>query len=244
MLTKDEAVAIQSDWDRQQEVYLPYREEAAGALVDLVRAKGLPVRVLDLAGGTGTLARRLLARLPEAEVTLLDFNPVLRAIAEASLPGVELVQADLSSPDWVDALPHKQYDFVLTMTAMHCFAAEPLRRLYREVRGILVPGGIFANADRMIDDGLPGFAEPVESADEWVRWWAAIEAHPVLGTLVGQQHGESADFHPPVSWHVDALRAAGFTEVGTLWRRRDQAAVLAVSAPGAPGTRRSSAPPA
>ncbi|SDN39638.1 class I SAM-dependent methyltransferase [Allokutzneria albata] len=243
MLTKDEAGAIQAEWDRQQEVYLPYREEAASALVDLVRDKGSPVRVLDLAGGTGTLAHRLLARLPEAEVTLLDFNPVLRAIAEASLPGVELVQADLGSPDWVDALPHKRYDFVLTMTAMHCFAAEPLRRVYREVRGILVPGGAFANADRMIDDGLPGFAEPAGSGDAWVRWWAGIAAHPVLGPLVGRQ-GQSADFHPPVSWHVDALRAAGFAGVGTLWRRRDQAAVLAINAPGGPGTPRSSGPPA
>ncbi|GAA3992824.1 class I SAM-dependent methyltransferase [Allokutzneria multivorans] len=236
MLTKEEALAIQAEWDRQQEVYLPCREEAASALVDLV---GAPARVLDLAGGTGTLARRLLDRLPGAEVTVLDLSPALLAIAEASLPGVELVRADLGSAGWTEALPHKEYDFVLTMTAMHCFAAEPLRRLYREVRGVLAPGGVFANADRMPD--APVRTEP---SDAWARWWAGIAAHPALEALVGHQNGASADFYPPVSWHVDALRAAGFAEVGTPWRRHDQAVVRAISSPGGPGTPRSSAPPA
>ncbi|WP_086820072.1 trans-aconitate 2-methyltransferase [Allokutzneria sp. NRRL B-24872] len=236
MLTREEALAIQSDWDRQQEVYLPYREEVAGVLVDVV---GAPARVLDLAGGTGTLAGRLLDRLPEAEVTVLDLSPALLAIAEASLPGVELVRADLGAPGWVEALPHKEYDFVLTMTAMHCFAEERLRQLYREVRGILAPGGVFANADRMPD--APARTEP---SDAWARWWAGIAAHPALEALVGQQNGTSADFYPPVAWHGEALRAAGFAEVGTLWQQQGQAVVRALSAPGGPGTPRSSAPPA
>jgi hypothetical protein len=41
------------------------------------------------------------------------------------------------------------------------------------------------------------------------------------------EHG-SAEWTPPASWHLEALRAAGFTEVGLLWRGATDAAVVAV----------------
>ncbi len=53
-------------WDRQQQAYLPDREERFTAMLDAVEAACGPApRMLDLAGGTGSITRRLLTRLPQ-----------------------------------------------------------------------------------------------------------------------------------------------------------------------------------
>ncbi|MGB9376554.1 MAG: SAM-dependent methyltransferase, partial [Mycobacteriales bacterium] len=57
----------QQSWDAQQQAYLPDREERFVAMLDAVEsACGDAPRVLDLAGGTGSITRRLLARSPRA----------------------------------------------------------------------------------------------------------------------------------------------------------------------------------
>src|SRR5262249_24604991 len=73
----------QRSWDRQQEGYMPDREARLGALVDIVEAvAGTAPLVLDLACGTASISRRLLARLPEARTVAVDIDPALLAIAE------------------------------------------------------------------------------------------------------------------------------------------------------------------
>jgi len=83
------ADAYQESWDRQQEAYLPDREHRIATMLDAVEAvtpDGRP-RILDLAGGTGSISLRALARFPGAQVTVVDQDPVLLALAEASLHG-------------------------------------------------------------------------------------------------------------------------------------------------------------
>ncbi|MFC0505774.1 class I SAM-dependent methyltransferase [Micromonospora costi] len=242
--------AWQESWDRQQEAYLPDREHRFTAMLDAVDAvtDGAPPRLLDLAGGTGTISLRTLARFPGAEVTLVDLDPALLAIAEASLAGrATVVTADLARPDWTAALPHREYDAVLTATALHWLPAERLTRLYAEIREVLRPGGILANADHMPDDTLPELTKRLTSRAQarraaryaagavlsWSDWWDRAGAEPALSELVQRRHeiyptGHSPEWNPPVSWHLAALADAGYTEVGTLWRGGTDAAVAAV----------------
>jgi len=115
-----------------------------------------PPKVLDLAGGTGTIALRTLARFRDAQVTVVDQDPVLLALAGASLDGrAGIIVADLGHPSWTEALPHHAYDAVLTATALHWLDPDRLAVLYGEIRGVLRAGGVFANADHMPDEGLP-----------------------------------------------------------------------------------------
>ncbi|GAA0211493.1 class I SAM-dependent methyltransferase [Saccharothrix mutabilis subsp. mutabilis] len=150
------AAALRRGWDAQQQPFLPWREEAFDVLA--ARAHG---RVLDLAGGTGSIAARLTGVEPadvtpagvvSAGVTLLDFDPVLLEIARVAL-GVAVVRADLSGPGWADGLP--RFDSVVAGTALHHFGPERLRALYAEIREVLAPGGVFANADRMPEPAAP-----------------------------------------------------------------------------------------
>lgn len=229
---------------------MPDREHRFTAMLDTVDAilDGRPPRVLDLAGGTGSISLRTLARFPDAEATLLDLDPALLAIARASLGDrATIVTADLGTPDWRSALPHREYDAVLTATALHWVPADRLGQLYAELRGVLRPGGVFVNADHMPDDGLPELTKRLMDRARtrrnaryaagttlsWSDWWDRAGADPALSPLVCQRQdiyptGHSPEWSPPVSWHLAALTAAGFGEVGTVWRGGPDAAVVAV----------------
>jgi trans-aconitate methyltransferase len=248
----DVADAWQESWDRQQEAYLPDREHRIAAMLDAVAAvapDGRPA-ILDLAGGTGTISLRALSRFPEAQVTVVDQDPVLLALAGAALGGrARIVTADLSRPSWTDTLPHRAYDAVLTATALHWLAPDRLAVLYGELHRVVRPGGLFANADHMPDEGLPGLTKRLLSAADarrearyatgaalsWRDWWARVGADPRLAPLHAERekiypaaHG-SAEWTPSAGWHLAALRAAGFTETGLLWRGGADATVAAVA---------------
>ena len=59
----------------------------------------------------------------------------------------------------------------------------------------------------------------------WTGWWEAIAADPELAGLAARRERlqlDSEHHGSPSGWlstHVEALRAAGFSEVGTLWQR-------------------------
>jgi len=245
------AAAWQESWDRQQEAYLPDREERFTAMLDTIDAvtAGHPLTVLDLAGGTGSISLRTLRRFPRATTTLVDVDPVLQAIARDSLDErTAVVTADLREPGWSAVLPHPQYDAVVTATALHWLDRDRLAALYGEIRRILRPGGVFLNADEMPDDGLPGLskllAERAGAAREarwatgatlsWKAWWDLVAKDPVLGPLVARRNevfagtGHHQEWAPTVSWHLDTLREAGFSEVGQVWRGGRDAVVAAV----------------
>ncbi|MGX1763334.1 class I SAM-dependent methyltransferase, partial [Streptomyces lydicus] len=124
----------QESWDRQQEFYMPDREERFRVMLDMVEAVAGPApRVLDLACGTATISRRLFARLPEATSVGIDRDPALLAIARGTFADdarMTFVTADIKSPDWMSLLPDEPFDAIVTATALHWLKAEPLVRLY------------------------------------------------------------------------------------------------------------------
>lgn len=79
-------------------------------------------------------------------------------------------------------------------------------------------------------DARPGVALIIALPSDW---WERAGADPALAPLVAQRHaiyptGHSPEWNPPVSWHLAAPTAAGFSEVGTVWRGGPDAAVAAV----------------
>jgi trans-aconitate methyltransferase len=92
---------------------------------------------LDLACGPGSISQRLLARFPGARAIAADIDPVMLAIGRGALGTVDgrlrWIEADLASPDWLEALGETQVDAVLSTTALHWMTPEPLARLYRDL---------------------------------------------------------------------------------------------------------------
>ncbi|MFJ6936746.1 class I SAM-dependent methyltransferase [Streptomyces sp. NPDC101132] len=239
--------AWQESWDRQQEWYMPDREERFRVMLDMVEALVGPApRILDLACGTGSITDRALKRFPDAVSTGVDLDPALLAIAEghfAGDPRVTFVTADLKDPDWAARLPYDSYDAVLTATALHWLHSEPLAALYRRLAPLVREGGVFMNADHMKDEGTPRInaAERAHrhagmeraraaGALDWADWWALAAKDPVLAGPTARRfeiYGEHADGDTPsAEWHVRTLREAGFAEARTVWRSPSDALVL------------------
>jgi len=241
--------AWQESWDRQQEWYLPDREERFRVMLDMVEALvGPEPRVLDLACGTGSITARLFERFPRAVSTGVDLDPALLAIAEGTFAAderVSLVTAHLKDPEWPARLPYDSYDAVLTATALHWLHAEPLAVLYGQIAGLVRDGGVFMNADHMIDEATPRInaadraqrharmeAAKVAGVLDWASWWQLAAQDPVLAGPTARRfeiYGEHADGDTPsAEWHARVLREQGFSEAREVWRSPSDALVLAV----------------
>ncbi|MEU8673451.1 class I SAM-dependent methyltransferase [Streptomyces sp. NPDC048560] len=228
---------------------MPDREERFRVMLDMVEAVvGPEPRVLDLACGTGSITDRLLKRFPEATSTGVDLDPALLAIARGTFEGderVSFVTADLKDPSWTERLPFDSYDAVLTATALHWLHSEPLAALYGQLGQLVRDGGLFMNADRMIDAGTPRI-NAAERAHrhagmdraraagvlDWADWWALAAKDPVLAAPTAERfeiYGEHADGDmPSAQWHARTLREAGFAEARTVWASPSDTMVLAL----------------
>jgi SAM-dependent methyltransferase len=257
-LTADVAQAWIDRWDLQQQVYMPDREERFAALIDAVAAAaGRPdPLVLDLGCGPGSLATRLLDRLPAATVVGLDADSVLLALGRAACadrPGLRFADQDLRSDGWAAALNlDRPVDAAVSTTALHWLAAGELARMYAELATVLRPGGVLLNGDHLAEDEetaptLVRLGQALIEAEDhrrfpgghpetWAGWWTAVLADPALAGAAADRERRVAgpDHHgsesPRLESHVTALRSAGFAEVGTLWQRGSNRLLCAVLA--------------
>lgn len=135
---------------------IPLWQDQADLLCRLVERTPQPItRFLDLGSGDGLVADLVLRTHPQSEAVLVDYSaPMLEAarrrFSEGRFSGGSAqwltVEADLSSPGWVDALPQTSgYDAVLSGFCIHHLAHVRKRALYAECFDLLAPGGFFIN---------------------------------------------------------------------------------------------------
>jgi SAM-dependent methyltransferase len=241
-------------WDAQQAGYVPHREERFTALIDAVAAaagRDDPL-VLDLGCGPGSLAVRLLDRLPSATGVAGDADPVLLTLGQAAAggrPGLRFADQDLREPGWAAALGlSRPADAAVSTTALHWLGEDELAALYAELATVLRPGGVLVNGDYMADDE-PGLARlgdallaaererqyPAGQPENWTDWWSAILADPVLAAAAARREDRSRlpAHHTAESevlrMHVAGLQAAGFSAIGTIWQHGGSRLLCAVS---------------
>ena len=250
-------------WDRQQEDSLPDREDRFAALIDAVEAgvgRNDPL-VLDLGCGPGSLATRLLDRIPGATVIGIDADPVTLALGQAAYGAaygnLRFIDVDLRIPGWSSRLAEKA-DVAVSTTALHWLWQPELTAVYKELATVLKPGGLLLNGDQFQENEQesPTLARldralreqenarrfPDGHVESWHGWWEAVAADPLLRDFATERerrrveagHHGSESTH--LATHVNALKAAGFAEIGTLWQRGDNrllCAVLPAAAPAA-----------
>jgi SAM-dependent methyltransferase len=244
-------------WDIQQQGYLPDREERFTALIDAVEegtGTADPL-VLDLGCGPGSLAVRLLDRMPGATVIGIDADPLLLTLGRVAWrgrPGLQFAEVDLRTPGWADSLGlGRPADAAVSTTALHWLPEPALAAMYAELAGVLRPGGLLLNGDHFAEDDqqAPTLARlgraliereearrfPAGHQETWSGWWDAVAAEPALAgqlaerarRMVDSDHGAESG---RLATHTGALRAAGFAEIGTLWQRGENRLLCAVTA--------------
>lgn len=150
-------------------------------------------RVLDVACGTGVVARLALNRVGDrGTVTGLDRNPGMLAVARSMDGSIEWLESEAESMP----LPDESFDVVLCQLGLQFMQDKPAA--VREMRRVLAPGGrILLN--------LPGPAAPVFAllAD-------AMERHVGREAAAFVQHVFSLHDTGEIR---DLLTAAGFRDV-------------------------------
>ncbi len=238
-------------WDRQQERYIADREERFLVIGDVVEqvceSVEAPV-VVDLGCGPGSLSTRLHARVPRAGIVGVDLDPFLLGLARATRPeqaGIDYVLTELGSPAWADRVGARAgWDAAVSTTALHWIAPDRLAEVYGELADRIRPGGVLVNGDNLYDEepGLRELAAVVRDRravragvvenEDWARWWDEARADSRLREVFTEQElsPKSGGCENGLSarWHVDALRRAGFSEVGVLWQHGDDHVLVAV----------------
>ena len=100
-------------------------------------------RILDLACGTGTLARAIAAREPRVEVVGVDGDPEMLARAREKAPGVRFDEAMAQDLPYEDG----SFDAVVTSLFLHHLTRDAKQAALAEVARVLRPGGELHVAD-------------------------------------------------------------------------------------------------
>lgn len=249
-LTKDRALYWLDRWDRQQEYYMPDREERFAVLGDVLEeVLGRPdPLIVDLGVGPGSLARRLLDRFPRAEVVGVDADPLLLGLAELAYAGdrFRTAPADLREDSWFDTLAlTRAPDAFVSTTALHWMNREPLRKLLATCGRTLAEGGVFVDGDHLYEldrgprlDALTRSLTKRRAAragvvrdEDWAAWWQAVESAPELAELVAARDGgfahtvtDKASVHDYLAY----LREGGFAEAGIVWQVGDDRIIAGI----------------
>jgi trans-aconitate methyltransferase len=243
-------------WDVQQSFLVVRREERFRVMFDVAQEVlgRAPTRILDLACGTGDVARRALERFPDVHVVGLDADPLLLAIARGALGDASgrasWVRADLRDRSWPAALEELgAFDLVLSSTALHWLPTPALVSVYHATHALLVPGGLLANADVIPPSGGERLARAADalrsraarqaqsesSGERYAEWWDAVARDPGLADVYRERarlfedHPEELDL-PNAQQHLASLRDGGFAEAGVMWRFFDYAVVVGIKA--------------
>lgn len=252
MATREQARHWLDRWDRQQESYIVDREERFTVIADVVEAvAGRPdPLVVDLGVGPGSLAVRLLDRLPDAQVVGVDADPLLLGLARLGLDdraGLRLVEHDVRLPGWGEALAlDRPPDAFVSTTALHWLTSAQLAEVYATCGALVRPGGALVNGDHLYDGSVrPRLDELLQTVgrrhtertgvpdgEDWATWWRAAEQAPELAELVAMRGPKGVEHHvddvPSIDDHVRALHDAGFAETGTVWQHGDDRILVAV----------------
>ncbi len=239
-------------YDAQQEVYTPARERRFDLVIDLVETHVPPeASVLDIGAGPGSLAARLLARLPGARCVALDADPVMIELGRRSLGDVggrlRWVRTDVLDEDWRAALGEEHVDAAVSSAALHWLPAADLVRVYREIAQLLSPGAVFVNADLLLFPAHLGAVQKAvgaittgreaaaraSGAEDWDEWWKALEAQGVLDDAFAERARSSLLSRrqrriASAAFHEAALDEAGFREVAVVWQDLEERVLLAI----------------
>jgi demethylmenaquinone methyltransferase/2-methoxy-6-polyprenyl-1,4-benzoquinol methylase len=178
-------------------------------LIDRLAPRGA-LSLLDMAGGTGDIALRVLARAPQARVLVADLNQRMlsvgrdRALNRGRIDGLDHLVCD------AEALPLAARSFDAYTIAFGLRNVTRIAPALAEAHRVLKPGGRFLCLEfsRVVMPGLAAFYDAY-----------SFRVLPALGARVARDRAayqylvESIRRFPPQDELAALLRAAGFAQV-------------------------------
>lgn len=145
------------EWEQAAMVKRPWRSDIFERFVMEARYMQRPVKkMLELGSGPGFLADRMLAALPQMEMTLLDNSAAMHQLARSRLGSLAkravFVERSFRESGWLEGLG--AFDCIVTNQAVHELRHKRhAAGLHSQVRSVLNPGGIYLVCDHFYGEG-------------------------------------------------------------------------------------------
>jgi tRNA (cmo5U34)-methyltransferase len=200
---------------------IPPFERFYATTVEALRLGGAPPeRVLDLGAGTGLLSRRVRTAYPDARITLLDGAQLMLDQARDLLGerNLSYVHANLSAEP-----PSGPWDAVVSALAIHHLTDGEKQTLFRHIRGVLRPGGVFVNAEQVAGP-TPFFTDVYAAWHESRARAGGSDDEEWAGAVERMAFDRCASVEDQLRW----LRGAGFEHADCLFKEHRFAVIVAL----------------
>ncbi|MDA7950903.1 MAG: methyltransferase domain-containing protein [Pirellulaceae bacterium] len=233
---------IATGFDQAADILHPYYHVLHDKLFELFPFKEKDSAVVvDLGGGSGHFARKVLNEFPKATLILIDQSEPFLNIARRRLAPFgdrALFLCSNLQDNWLSKLPEKA-DIVVSMSAIHHLTDQEKDTLFHRSYYALKEGGRFANTDLFYEENVTYFKELVRN------WMATIKQAQQNGRIPKQldklllewktqmlavTDGEAnrRNFFPQTpDKQIDALAGSSFKHPKMTWRRELWALLVA-----------------
>lgn len=202
------------EYDQERKQLIPCFDDFYGMAVHLVKTDKKAPKILDLGAGTGLLSAFVLNKYPEAELTLIDLSEKMLERARARFGEQDNIRYLVE--DYTKYPYGEKYDFVISSLSIHHLPHPLKRELFQLIRGILVEGGQFINADQ-----LQG-TTPLIDKFYWQEWEKSVRASGLSEeALQASRERRQLDINATLQDQVQWLLDAGFSEVDCVFKRYD-----------------------
>jgi tRNA (cmo5U34)-methyltransferase len=201
-----------AEYDRIIRTYIPHYDESRAVQLDLLAASQVQAnaRIVDLGGGTASLAEAILERFPRASVLVRDIDPEMLAVAQARLARFTK-RVELGLGSFAEPLP--PVDAVVSAFALHHISSlEEKTEVYRLIREAILPGGVFLNNDAAAGPFWPFLR------DEWAAFMAS-KGFTLQQAYQNLDDWAAEDTYFSVREELGAMVLAGFEQAECFWRR-------------------------
>ena len=178
---RDDAMAREQEWTA-----VPYLDAMIERIATTAAFRAdLPLRLLDLAAGSGQLTAKLLVRYANAQAVLLEPSAELRTAAQRRL-GAMAARVEIADLDFAHAELPRGFDLVVSLFGFFALEDIARRAAYRAIYSALSPNGVL-----LIGDVVRSAAAGVESRNQDV-WRAEAARAGVRAELLGQAQARFA----------------------------------------------------
>lgn len=194
------------DYDKERRDLIPCFDDFYGIAIDVIDINKYNPKVLDLGAGTGLLSLFLLEKYPNAKVTLIDLADNM--LNQARIRFKDNHNIVYINDNYITHDFDSKFDIIISSLSIHHLSHEDKFKLYDKYVHLLNDGGVFVNADLLLDE------------DSAVETFFFKKTDDIVLEKITQESFEKAnkrrkyDNQETVNYQLDCLKKSGCKQVG------------------------------